>query len=76
VPAAAVTGHSNTAPRPGCPSKCGDVEIPYPFGIGSNCSWPGMDDFTHCTNLDLPWQPKTAKKYTKTAKEMILGGQR
>jgi len=29
----------------------------------------------HYTNLDLPWRPKTAKKYIKSAKEMILGGQ-
>ncbi|OEL31703.1 Wall-associated receptor kinase-like 2 [Dichanthelium oligosanthes] len=31
------------APRPDCPSTCGDMYIPYPFGIGDNCSWPGEE---------------------------------
>ena len=28
----------------------------------------------HYQNPELPWQSKTAKKFTKTAKEIILGG--
>lgn len=59
-PPAAVAADSNTTPRPGCPSKCGDVEIPYPFGIGDDCSWPGMDDFTiTCNHSFNPPRPYT-----------------
>ncbi|XP_062200882.1 wall-associated receptor kinase 1-like isoform X2 [Phragmites australis] len=28
---------------PGCPDKCGDVSIPYPFGIKANCFLPGFE---------------------------------
>nr|XP_029123306.1 wall-associated receptor kinase 2-like [Elaeis guineensis] len=28
---------------PGCPEKCGNITIPYPFGIGPNCSLEGFE---------------------------------
>ncbi|KAI3677561.1 hypothetical protein L6452_36827 [Arctium lappa] len=43
---------SNLA-KPDCPSQCGDVIVPYPFGIGSNCSiGPGFD--VYCNMSTLP----------------------
>ncbi|URD75899.1 Wall-associated receptor kinase [Musa troglodytarum] len=33
---------SAAAPLPGCRTRCGEVDVPYPFGIGPNCSMEGF----------------------------------
>ncbi|CAI9767175.1 unnamed protein product [Fraxinus pennsylvanica] len=36
--AVATSSNSTITTKPDCQSSCGNVEIPYPFGIGTNCS--------------------------------------
>lgn len=44
---------TKSSSKPGCPEKCGNVTIPYPFGIGSKCS--ANSSFTIiCRNFTSP----------------------
>ncbi|KAG8369724.1 hypothetical protein BUALT_Bualt14G0043600 [Buddleja alternifolia] len=43
--------------KPGCPSKCGNLTVPYPFGvgIGSNCSMNPWFDVYCDASIDPPY---------------------
>ncbi|CAO2211411.1 unnamed protein product [Urochloa humidicola] len=40
--AIAVAAAAANVARPGCQSKCGELDIPYPFGITAGCYRPGF----------------------------------
>ena len=33
-----IVSNNFTGSKPGCPTQCGDLTIPYPFGLGPSCS--------------------------------------
>ncbi|KAL1207525.1 Wall-associated receptor kinase 1 [Cardamine amara subsp. amara] len=42
-------------PRQDCQTRCGNVAIEYPFGISSDCYYPGDDSFNITCKEDMPY---------------------
>ncbi|KAJ4916312.1 Wall-associated receptor kinase 1 [Raphanus sativus] len=42
-------------PREGCKTRCGNVDIKYPFGISSGCYYPGDDSFNITCKEERPY---------------------
>ncbi|KAL6906242.1 hypothetical protein ACP4OV_003843 [Aristida adscensionis] len=40
---AAAPGAEAPIALPGCPTSCGNVSVPYPFGFSPGCYWPGLN---------------------------------
>ncbi|XP_060671194.1 wall-associated receptor kinase 2 [Ziziphus jujuba] len=51
---ATIAVESQSISLPGCPDHCGEVKVPYPFGITPRCSLPGNRKFyLNCTQSSL-----------------------
>ncbi|KAL2539213.1 Wall-associated receptor kinase 5 [Abeliophyllum distichum] len=52
----------STSTKPGCQSRCGNIQVPYPFGIGigSNCSISSPWFDINCNNSFNPPKPYLA----------------
>ncbi|XP_037442010.1 putative wall-associated receptor kinase-like 16 [Triticum dicoccoides] len=56
--------------RPGCPAKCGDVDIPFPFGIGDKCALHSGFNLS-CTNTSVDGVKKPLKGNIEVTKIIL-----
>ncbi|KAL2920888.1 Wall-associated receptor kinase-like 2 [Bienertia sinuspersici] len=56
--------------KPGCPSHCGNVSVPYPFGIGLTCSL-NADYNLNCSHTTITDNPPRLFLITTTILEVM-----
>ncbi|XP_077216045.1 putative wall-associated receptor kinase-like 16 [Tasmannia lanceolata] len=68
------TALASSIAKPGCQDRCGNVTIPYPFGIGDpNCFIPGFD--ITCNHTFNPPKPFISQRSTEVLEILLKEGQ-
>ncbi|CAN6357062.1 unnamed protein product [Urochloa humidicola] len=71
VKVASATSSERAVSKPGCPDKCGNVIIPYPFGIGDHCAASSQNSYFNVTCNDTFQPPRPIVGDNTTSVEVM-----